>query len=79
MFAYRRHPLFTSATYARPIVVANLGTAFLVGADDLAGELAVRERRFHPFHLKMHRNVRQFSPEFGGEELKEGDHTGSTK
>ena len=52
---YRCHPLFTSATHPRPVIVANLGTAFLVGADDLAGELAVREHRFHPFHLGIGR------------------------
>jgi hypothetical protein len=37
VLAYRRHPLFTSATHAagRPIIVCIVGTPFLVGTDGL--------------------------------------------
>ena len=48
---YGRHPRFASTAYARPIIVADLGPAFLVGTDDLPGELSTCERGLHPFHL----------------------------
>jgi len=48
---YRSNPFLASTLYTRPIKVPNLGSAFLVGANDLASDIPVLEDRFHPSQL----------------------------
>ena len=48
---YRSNPFLASALYTRPIKVPNLGSALLVGANDLASNIPILEDRFHPSQL----------------------------
>jgi hypothetical protein len=48
---YRSNPFLASTLYTRPIEVPNLGSAFLVGTDDLASNIPILEDRFHPSQL----------------------------
>ena len=50
---YRSDPFLTSTLYTSPIKVPNLGTAFLVGANDLASDIPILEDRFHPCQLTI--------------------------
>jgi hypothetical protein len=47
----RSNPFLASTLYTRPIKVPNLGSAFLVGANDFASDVPVLEDRFHPSQL----------------------------
>jgi hypothetical protein len=48
---YRSDPFLASTLYTRPIEVPNLGSALLIGTDDLASDIPVLEDRFHPSQL----------------------------
>jgi hypothetical protein len=47
----RSNPFLASTLYTRPIKVPNLGSALLVGANDLASDIPILEDRFHPSQL----------------------------
>lgn len=48
---YRSNPFLASALYTRPVKVPNLGSAFLVRANDLASDIPILEDRLHPSQL----------------------------
>jgi hypothetical protein len=48
---YRSNPFLASTLYTRPIKVPYLGSALLVGANDLASNIPILEDRFHPSQL----------------------------